>query len=351
MKKTLNNECENSKKTLLVVEDNELLRRELCEILSPDYDIITAESGEAAADLLSGECADVSLAIINNSIGVAESNTAMPAQNGCDKLKNIPTIIILSENSSAAGNFCRINAADYITVPLNGNTVRRRVKNTLLLYEKPSLFDLDDEKFSRLFDKLIKISDKNKSAVSPVCADRDLVTGLYSRKSARKIIEKELNLRKNESYMMILLDIDKLKNVNDYYGRAVGDRVLIDFANKIDESLGDDGVCARIGGDEFMIYLRLRSNAFNKAGELYDTLCGGVGACAATANFGCSICPDDGAMYDELYNKADVALHSAKESQTPICFYSANLPDFPHIHTPIDQNPDHTTALNGVLPA
>ncbi|MGN0114650.1 MAG: GGDEF domain-containing protein, partial [Acutalibacteraceae bacterium] len=213
------------------------------------------------------------------------------------------------------------------------------------------LWDGDDKCFSRLLGKLINTGGKPCDNDLNVQTQRDLLTGLYTRKAARKIIEKRLLQRKNESYLMILLDIDKLKSINDYYGHGVGDNVLCDFANKCESLLGADGVAARVGGDEFMLFMRCEKNAAEEVYRIYDELCADFRMYAATASFGVSLCSADGVMYDELYHKADVALHFAKQSHTPICFYSENLPDFPHIHTPIDSQSERAGSPDGVLPA
>ena len=460
MKLQINNDkCENDKKTLLIVNDNDFVWSELCAVLETDYNIITAENSELAADLLHRRCADVSLVLLSGEVDKADELTVMSAVGRCSILKNIPVIVYLPETMRSAGNIYHLGIADYITVPLNAQTVRRRVNNTLLLYNNPSLFDAtdailqqeqsnreyyktlstdtlfeysrkndrlsigrvgaqrlcissiinkpkksaeilsfgedtmqnlfslicaatpaspnvvyecslkingddcpcillirvlwdgDEKQYSRLFGKLIYVGGASLANESPMQSERDALTGLYTRKSARKIIEKRLAIRKNESYMMILLDIDRLKNINDCYGSNVGDKVLIDFAGKLEMLLGADGVAARVGGDEFMVFMRTRNDFADEAAQVYDSLCSGFGIYAASASLGVSLCPDSGALYDELYHKADVALHFAKESQTPICFHTAKMPDFPHIHTPIGVLCEAGGRPNGVLPA
>ena len=98
-----------------------------------------------------------------------------------------------------------------------------------------------------------------------------------------------------------------------------------------------------------MLFMRCEKNAADEAYRIYDELCTAVRIYAATASFGISLCSDDGVMYDELYHKADVALRFAKQSHTPICFYRADLPDFPHIHTPIDSQNEQTVSSDAVL--
>ena len=84
----------------------------------------------------------------------------------------------------------------------------------------------------------------------------------------------------NHQYGVILvLDIDYFKEVNDNNGHPYGDEVLIKLANTMQESF-KSGICGRIGGDEFIIYLAL----------------------------------DDGKNYQELWSNADKALYLSKNN-------------------------------------
>lgn len=83
----------------------------------------------------------------------------------------------------------------------------------------------------------------------------DPLTGIGNRTLIQKEIERALAIsqRTNDSFALIVLDIDKFKQVNDTHGHLIGDELLKVVANKLVLSLRASDAVARIGGDEFVI--------------------------------------------------------------------------------------------------
>lgn len=83
-------------------------------------------------------------------------------------------------------------------------------------------------------------------------ADFDFLTRVYSRSGLYEALGRE---RKTEArhLTVMLLDIDYFKNINDSYGHECGDRVLTAFAQKIQQTVGESGIVARMGGEEFAV--------------------------------------------------------------------------------------------------
>lgn len=86
----------------------------------------------------------------------------------------------------------------------------------------------------------------------------DSLTGLLNRRAAERRLDEELARarRHNEGYAIGMIDIDHFKAVNDRYGHAVGDEVLIATARRIESGLREDDWVARWGGEEFLVFLR-----------------------------------------------------------------------------------------------
>lgn len=80
----------------------------------------------------------------------------------------------------------------------------------------------------------------------------DSLTGLYNRSGFNKRIERVVLDNPNEEIALISVDIQKLKEINDSWGHEEGDNAIIEMS-KIISSIVDDGICARIEGDQFMI--------------------------------------------------------------------------------------------------
>ena len=81
---------------------------------------------------------------------------------------------------------------------------------------------------------------------------QDPMTGLYNRFGYMNQAEAYLKAHNHEIYL-IYIDMDNLKTINDKYGHAVGDLAIRGLAQAIKTAFGDDGICVRMGGDEFLV--------------------------------------------------------------------------------------------------
>ena len=84
-------------------------------------------------------------------------------------------------------------------------------------------------------------------------SETDYLTGIYNRRGFFKKIESALADIKNKgrNLTMVSLDMDGLKTINDNYGHYEGDIAITTLAHAIKAAIGEDGICARYGGDEF----------------------------------------------------------------------------------------------------
>lgn len=84
----------------------------------------------------------------------------------------------------------------------------------------------------------------------------DALTGILNRRAFRESSELLLSNRQRQSYAVLLCDLDAFKSVNDHYGHAVGDEVLRQFSAVLTESTRQHDLIARIGGEEFVVFLQ-----------------------------------------------------------------------------------------------
>ena len=84
-------------------------------------------------------------------------------------------------------------------------------------------------------------------------ADYDFLTHVYSRSGLYEALKREEAQRQTRFLTVMLLDIDYFKSINDNYGHECGDRVLAAFAREVQQVVGDDGMVARMGGEEFAV--------------------------------------------------------------------------------------------------
>jgi len=167
-------------------------------------------------------------------------------------------------------------------------------------------------------------------------ANLDELTGLCNRKllatRSTEALAKADTAGNRAGFL--LLDLDRssgLKEVNDTLGHAVGDRLLQIVAQRLSQSVRPGDVVARLGGDEFAVLLpavREASAAREVASRLRAALSEPVRLETMTfdlqASVGIAIYPDDASGFEQLMQRADVAMYLAKERRSGIERYVAD---------------------------
>lgn len=174
---------------------------------------------------------------------------------------------------------------------------------------------------SRLIVVLSDIDRRKKEAISlRRQAEHDLLTGLYNRVTAANRIDAVLRQStRDERHALFVVDIDNFKTVNDRFGHLRGDELIVETAAVIRGLFRAEDVVARIGGDEFVIFLRNIASVdliVKKAENLGRAFreSAGCGLCDISGSIGIAFYPQDGTSYEELFRKADAAMYTAKNS-------------------------------------
>ncbi|WP_322861805.1 sensor domain-containing diguanylate cyclase [Aeromonas allosaccharophila] len=152
---------------------------------------------------------------------------------------------------------------------------------------------------------------------------RDGLTGLYNRRFFFEMCEKNLslNIRHHLSSVLMVLDVDQFKCINDRYGHPLGDQALVHLGKVMLSVLRSEDVLARIGGDEFAILLpnttlsaatylaeRLRQQVMQSPLPLPD---GDVLIMTISAGL---VENSEGELMESLYARADQLLYQAKQT-------------------------------------
>lgn len=160
---------------------------------------------------------------------------------------------------------------------------------------------------------------KKKEAQMLNKAERDSLTGLLNKVATADHINQMLSESPGQLFALMILDIDNFKRVNDQYGHAIGDTVITEFANTLQSSFRQGDIVGRIGGDEFIVFLRLWDRGWisRKAAVLGKALCRKLDADSATfevsASIGIALAPEAGSDFAALYKTADSALYQTKK--------------------------------------
>ena len=151
-------------------------------------------------------------------------------------------------------------------------------------------------------------------------AKTDALTGLYNRHWAMPKIKEYLSEYPEESAALIMFDLDNFKKANDMFGHAYGDMVIVETAGKIKSSFRGDDIVCRIGGDEFMVLCKhvTQADIDRKINGIVHSVFAGQIENGQDAVFSISsgyvMIPEHGREFDDLYEKADMALYDAKLS-------------------------------------
>ena len=166
-------------------------------------------------------------------------------------------------------------------------------------------------------------------------AYHDTLTDLPNRTLLMKMLEEGLarTRRRGDLLAVMFLDLDQFKRINDSLGHAVGDRLLVAVAKRLQHGLRSADTIARLGGDEFVVFVsraRSRQQISEIAERLLQTLASDIGVdghkLRVTTSLGISVYPDDAADCDMLLKNADLAMYAAKASgRNAYTFYSANM--------------------------
>jgi diguanylate cyclase (GGDEF)-like protein len=135
---------------------------------------------------------------------------------------------------------------------------------------------------------------------------RDELTSLLNRRGALTAVTEALSVRAS-TYATILVDVDNLKSINDSQGHVHGDELLIGVAEAIRQSVRASDICARFGGDEFLIFAA--GCDLDAATEIARRILSKV---QSGVSIGIDIAPLSDAKFEAMYKRADQALYQAK---------------------------------------
>ena len=217
-----------TKRTLLIIEDDEINCQILTEILEEKYSVITAQNGKEGLDLLKRYGQHISAIMLDIQMPVMDGYEFLELV-GCDAvLCKIPVIVTtVLDNIQDEVRCLELGAADFIVKPYNPKLIMVRVENIIRLRECDCLI-------SEL--------------------EMDALTGFKNRKAYYQDIEKIENdeVKSGKHVGVAFADINGLKSTNDRSGHEAGDKLISRIAEIIAEVFPHANKY-RLGGDEFVV--------------------------------------------------------------------------------------------------
>ena len=147
------------------------------------------------------------------------------------------------------------------------------------------------------------------------CAHNDSMTGLYNRMGFEKVFERKIAIQ--ESFYIMVFDLDETKIINDNFGHLKGDQYIISAARIIKDEIGKNGFIGRTGGDEFVAFLEnineeqvedIKFFIKNHVSHIFHKK-------NTQVSIGYSKYKNDGETFEELLNSADERMYEDKKSR------------------------------------
>jgi diguanylate cyclase len=326
---------------ILIVDDNSKNLLALETILEElTVNVITAGSAKDGLHLLTQH--DFALILLDVQMPEMDGFEMANLMRNNKRLSSIPIIFVTAINKEEhyihKGH--EAGAVDYLFKPVDEVILRSKVSVFLENYNQR-------HKMQALIDELAHAKDSLKDSNKELntLARLDAVTGLANRLDFNEFLDKELKSAENKSsyIAVIFMDLDNFKNVNDCYGHAAGDQLLISVSSRIKSCLrthdlfdriGDTYLISRLGGDEFSIVITTLMKTeysgtvagriiteLNKPFKLKDNIEVQIGV-----SIGIACYPFAGKNASELCKNADIAMYNSKENgKNTYCYFSEEL--------------------------
>ena len=222
------------KRRVLVVDDEEVNREILGNILGTQYEVSYAENGRQAYDMLHERLTRYSLILLDLLMPEMDGFELLEKIKSEEAVSNIPVIVMTSEKSAEVRSI-KMGADDFITKP----------------YDMPEVILARCERIIQLYE--------DKSIIRS--AEKDDLTDLYTREFFQEYIRQIDGSGHGSQMDAIVLNIEHFHMLNEMFGRKTGDSVLKKIADMVTAMLGE-GVCigCRPDADYFYFYLEHRDS-------------------------------------------------------------------------------------------
>ena len=234
------------KRNILIVEDEFINQEILKEILSSDYEVLTADNGLEALHVINTSVTPISLILLDINMPLMDGLTLIKEIKKDEKNKNIPIIVLTSDKDSEL-EALNLGAVDFITKPYDvKEIITARVNRSIELSEKRIIVNAEE---------------------------RDGLTDVYNKHIFIEYVGRIDKYNPNAKKDMVILNITKFHLYNELYGHEAGDNVLVYIANILkDIARENEGIVARLQADYFALYINHQNDYEELLNSIYTTL-------------------------------------------------------------------------------
>ncbi|MGN0741448.1 MAG: EAL domain-containing protein [Candidatus Fimadaptatus sp.] len=223
-----------TKKQILIVEDNEINRDMLAFMISDEYNVIEAENGQVALDILARSWRSISLILLDVHMPVMDGYEFLERVKADAELSQIP-VIVMTQGNSVEDELAALSrgATDFLPKPYHREVILHRVAGLIKLRETSAI--VNDLQY-------------------------DTLTGFYKKEIFCQKVAERLEEEPEGQYCIVGSNIENFKLINDSMGMREGDRLLKEIADTARRMLGDRGFCGRFGADRFLFFFEQDEN-------------------------------------------------------------------------------------------
>ncbi|MFC4337332.1 putative bifunctional diguanylate cyclase/phosphodiesterase [Salininema proteolyticum] len=198
-----------------------------------------------------------------------------------------------------------------------------------------SRFNDDDVRLMETIAAHVSVAVDNSRLIDQLSYDayHDPLTGLPNRRRVTDAIAESISVNVSDEVVAVMLfDVDNMHEVNDALGHDAGDKLLKEFAGRLEKAAPDSAFIGRVDSDEFIVQLRVSST--RQAGEVAQELHDAIAAVPfnhhgvlidISAAVGVVTHPDFASTAEEMLQRANTAVRQAKESGNHVTVYHTGL--------------------------
>ncbi|MBO4337044.1 MAG: EAL domain-containing protein [Lachnospiraceae bacterium] len=312
------------KRSILIVDDEEVNRLILGQMLGDEYETDYAGNGEQAFDMLHDPSVTYSLVLLDLMMPVMDGFELLEKMRADEELVNVPVIVMTSEVPAEVRSI-ELGADDFITKPYNSpEVIKARCRRIIQLYENRMMIRL---------------------------AEKDGLTGLYTREFFNEYIEQIDTFDKGMDMDAIVLNVEHFHMVNEMFGRQAGDEVLTQIAGILKKIFERNiFIGSRPDADYFYLYLEHREDYESVFPRLQQELSWVSQIPRIRLRIGIYENADKNSSIVERFDHAKFACDRIRGDYTnQISFYSKELNDADLYHERLINDIDEAIANNDLI--
>lgn len=290
-----------TKRTVLVV-NNQLLNRKLfCRILESEYTVLTAENGKEALEVLHKNQEQMSVSAVLLDTGLSDGNgyEVLEEIHKDSFLSAIPVIVTTQETGENAGlEALRHGANEFISWPYHPEIVRLRLENLIQATEARAALNV---------------------------LEIDTLTGLLTKEAFYHKVEYIL-ASGDTGYRVVAADMERFKVFNDTYGEAEGDKLLKYIAKEFCRTFGKDHLIAHGYADQFFLFIKEAEELERKLLQISRNVQNYLSSTRVIIKFGIYDIGENEQVVRAMCDRASLAIGTIKNQYDRVfCYYNDTL--------------------------